>query len=191
MCPCLFFAVDTYTAQATAGDVNKGINNHKVCLHFVFSTRANICVRTWNPPTPPSSSSVTVMVEEVLFPPCWRTSVFVLYSCAVLLTVASRCSSVVSEQRPTTTVNCRRCIWDAQLTNSSNTWLRSRTWARRYLTGAERCTLRFVQLCFGSALYTDYQSSSTEEPTPLMVCRLVFHDSSLVLTSALRLYQEG
>lgn len=28
--------VDTYTAQATVGDINKGITNHKVRLEYVY-----------------------------------------------------------------------------------------------------------------------------------------------------------
>jgi len=28
-------SADTYTAQATAGDVNKGLANHKVCSYLI------------------------------------------------------------------------------------------------------------------------------------------------------------
>jgi hypothetical protein len=60
--------VDTYTAQATVGDINKGITNHKV-----YCSVSSDCViwlmyaifRTLNRMIPRYLSLVTVMAEEV------------------------------------------------------------------------------------------------------------------------------
>lgn len=36
------FATETYTAQATVGDIVKGVTNHKVCFREVVGTVQNI-----------------------------------------------------------------------------------------------------------------------------------------------------
>ena len=36
------YAVDTYTAQATVGDVNKGLTNHKVGYFFILSVKISL-----------------------------------------------------------------------------------------------------------------------------------------------------
>lgn len=63
----LMGSLDTYTAQATVGDVNKGLTNHKVGVprnqeHPITEQ----FIRTSNLRTKHSSCSVTAMVEEVL-----------------------------------------------------------------------------------------------------------------------------
>jgi len=65
--------LDTYTAQATVGDVNKGLTNHKVGVprgqeHLITEQ----FIRTSNLRTKHSSCSVMAMAEEVLWLLCLK-----------------------------------------------------------------------------------------------------------------------
>ena len=65
--------LDTYNAQATAGDVSKGLTNHKVGIprnqeHSITEP----FIRISNPQTKHSSYSVMVMAEEVLWLLCLK-----------------------------------------------------------------------------------------------------------------------
>ena len=69
----LMGSLDTYTAQATVGDVNKGLANHKVGIprnqeHPITDP----FIRTSNLQIKGSSCSVMAMVEEVLWPVCLK-----------------------------------------------------------------------------------------------------------------------
>lgn len=72
-CADIGVSQDTYTAQATVGDIQKGLTNHKVlALSATRQAYAHIALRTSSPPTPPFSYSETVMVEAARSPLCLR-----------------------------------------------------------------------------------------------------------------------
>jgi len=64
---------DTYTAQATVGDVNRGLSNHKVCIsRNQVPPTAQAFIRISNLPTNRSSYLVTVTAGEVPWLLCLR-----------------------------------------------------------------------------------------------------------------------
>lgn len=80
--------VDTYTAQANLGDVNKGITNHKVCpghWHDTLLTPYLFC-RISSPQTNLCWSSEMAMEEEDPFQLCWK-----MYAIHLVLRMSTDC----------------------------------------------------------------------------------------------------
>ncbi len=76
---------DTYTAQATVGDVMKGMTNHKVIssVNILLDVLLTQWIenRTWSPMKLLSWYLVTVTVEEDPWQRCWTTYVLYISSC--------------------------------------------------------------------------------------------------------------
>ena len=66
--------VDTYGAQVTVQEVNKGITNHKVRLQTIdfLPTLIVVVLRIWNHRIPHCSYSATEMVEVAHYQRCWK-----------------------------------------------------------------------------------------------------------------------